>query len=345
MTRQPGDLTPRRAVHRWLDGRRSEMRDETRASYWYRLKLWAEWCESNGIETVGELDGWLVDSYYRDRSGDGIAPITLQSEMKTLKLFIEYLERIEAVEDGLAEKVPIPSVEQSDTTDDTKLATADAVALLRYYRDDPASRGTRGHALLELFWHSGARVGGIRALDVRDFYPEADLVDFRHRPKSGTPLKNGVDGQRPVGIPRTVTEVLETYLHDYRDDVHDDHGRAPLFTTGRGRPSVNTFRRVCYGVTFPCNCRECPHDRDPESCEFTEHNQESKCPSSRSPHQVRTGSITYQRDLGFPPEVVAERVNSSVPVIEQYYDKATARERLERRRRRFVQAMDIEDNA
>lgn len=345
MTKRPSELTPRRAVHRWLDGRRSEMREETRDSYWYRLKLWIEWCESNQIDTVGELDGWLIDSYYRDRSGDGIAPITLQGEMKTLKLVVEYLERIEAVDDGLAKKVPVPDVEQSDTTDDTKLATEDALCLLRHYRNDPADYGSRGHALLELFWHTGARVGGVRALDVRDFFPKEDLVEFRHRPDTETPLKNGVDGQRPVGFPTPVTRAIQTYIREYREDVHDEHGRAPLFTTGQGRPSVNTFRRVCYDTTFPCNCRECPHDRDPETCEYTRHNQQSKCPSSRSPHQVRTGSITYQRDLGFPPEVVAERVNSSVEVIEQYYDKATSRERLERRRRRFVQDMDIEDNA
>ena len=41
-------------------------------------------------------------------------------------------------------------------------------------------------------------------------------------------------------------------------------------------------------------------------------------------------SITWQRDLGFPPAVVAERVNSSIEVIEQYYDQQSALERLER---------------
>ncbi|QLG27721.1 hypothetical protein HUG10_09220 [Halorarum halophilum] len=56
----------------------------------------------------------------------------------------------------------------------------------------------------------------------------------------------------------------------------------------------------------------------------------SKCPSSRSPHKIRSGSITWQLNCGVPPEIVAERVNASVSTIKSHYDFATAEERWRR---------------
>lgn len=81
----PTDLTPREAVRRYLDGRRTELTDETVSSYYYRLKLFVEWCETNGIQSVDDLDGWTISQYKSARSGEGVAPSTLHNEMETLK--------------------------------------------------------------------------------------------------------------------------------------------------------------------------------------------------------------------------------------------------------------------
>jgi hypothetical protein len=42
--------------------------------------------------------------------------------------------------------------------------------------------------------------------------------------------------------------------------------------------------------------------------------------------------------------VVAERVNASLEVIEQYYDMASERERLENRRRPYLSNLEMTDN-
>jgi site-specific recombinase XerD len=335
----PRSLAPREAVNRFVNSKREEISKASAKSYRYRLKLFVEWCEGNGIAFVDDLDGWDFDTYENTRRGNDVAPSTLQNEMKTLRNFTKYLERIEVVEDGLHEKIHIPDVSRAAKSDDTMLTPDDGLALVRGFRNDPELYGRQSHALLELAWHTGARMGSLRALDLRDVYLEEQYVDFRHRPETGTPLKNGIGGERPVAFPDPVADVLDRYVEHHRRDRHDTNGREPLLSSMQGRPTKGTIRDWMYRATFPCHVRECPHGRDPVTCEFKEHNKASQCPSSRSPHQVRTGSITWQLDVGVPPEVVAERVNSSIDIIEQHYDKASAIERMNARRRPHIEKM------
>ncbi|MFB6103334.1 MAG: tyrosine-type recombinase/integrase [Haloplanus sp.] len=340
--RDPADLTPRKAVERYLRRRRADATPKSVKSWRYRLKLFVEWIEGIGLEHVDEIRPYDLDEYFELRSGR-VAPSTLEGEMFTLQSFVEYLEDLDAVDDGLSDAVRIPDVDAEDRSDSTSLAAEDAIPLLRWYRDGPR-RGSRAHAFLELAWHTGARQSGLRALDVRDVYPDERYVDFRHRPETGTGLKNKSAGERPVGIPAEVVDVVVEYIDGDRFDVEDEHGRAPLLASMRGRPSENTVRIWSYMATQPCLHTECPHGRERETCEWTEREHASKCPSSRSPHPIRTGSITWQRDIGLPESVVAERVDATVETIREHYDAATPRKRLERRRRQHLDQLNIDDD-
>ncbi|WP_232703173.1 tyrosine-type recombinase/integrase [Halobacterium wangiae] len=338
---RPEDLSPREAWQRYVDRRRPESTDHTATTLHYRLKQFVEWAEKQNIEAVSDLTGWTFENYETARAGDDIAPITLRNQMKTLRQFVRYLERIEAVDDGLSEKIHVPKIDASEKSSDTKLATPQARALLQYYRE--FEHGSRRHALLEVLWNVGCRLGAIRGLDARDYHSGEQYLEFRHRPGTGTPLKKKRNGERPVALSDPVTDALDAYLtRGERWDVHDDHGRRPLFASRLGRPSQNTVRVWTYMATLPCIHGECPHDRNPQHCEFTKRQEASKCPSSRSPHQVRTGSITWQLDSGVPPEVVAVRVNASPDTISQHYDKATPRERMEHRRRSYVDQLRLQ---
>ncbi|UWG46595.1 XerD/XerC family integrase [Halanaeroarchaeum sp. HSR-CO] len=306
----------------------------------YRLKLFVEWCQSVGIETVGELEPYDLDEYYELRSAE-VAPATLEGEMWTLKMYVEFLDDLGAVEDDLADAVRIPDLDPSDRSSDTKLGTDQAMALLRHYRNSDAY-GTRRHAILELAWFTGARQGGLRALDIRDVhFDDEPYVWFYHRPDTGSPLKNKLSGERPVGINEETAAVLERYIDRYRYDVHDDHGRQPLFASAQGRPTPNTFRIWTYMATLPCQYGPCPHGKDRQACQWTEYAHASKCPSSRSPHQIRTGAITWLLNRGWNPEDVAERVNASVKTIESHYDKADLDERRRRQQDRMETRRDL----
>jgi len=340
----------RDAIRRYLRRRKPDATDKSIEGWRYRLKLFAEWCEGVDIFRVGELQAYDLDEYYELRSAE-IAPVTLEGEMWTLSMFLEFLEDIDAVDDGLSDAVRIPDLDPSERSSDTKLATDDALALLNYYRNSD-QYGSRGHAFLELAWITGARQSGLRALDIRDVHlDEEPWVDFRHRPDTDTGLKNKLAGERPVALPEEVADVLRTYLQVYRHDVHDDHGRQPFLASRSGRPRENTLRNWSYLATQPCLHSECPHGKDREGCEWTNYHESSKCPSSRAPHHVRTGAITWMLNRGWPPEDVAERVNATVDTIETHYDKADLderrrrlRQRMEQRRRPLLDDLDITED-
>lgn len=340
--RDPETLPPSEAVERYLRRRRSDATDSSIQTWRYRLKLFVEWCQGVGIGTIGALRPYDLDEYFDLRAAK-TEPATLEGEMWTLKKFIEYCEQLGAVED-LVESVRIPDVDDEDRANEVRLDEEAALALIDYYRTDPAVYGQRQHALLELAWYTGARMGGLRALDLRDVHLDDDYLVFAHRPESATPLKNKVRGERPVAIPASVSDVLERYVEYHRHDVHDDAGRQPLLASTRGRPGTNTIRVWSYLATEPCLHSPCPHGKERETCEWTQYAHASKCPSSRSPHQIRTGSITWQLNIGIPPEIVSERVNATLDVIEQHYDKESPRERMERRRRPYIDRMETHDD-
>jgi site-specific recombinase XerD len=348
--RDPTKIPVRDAVERYLRRRRSDATAASVKSYKYRLKLFVEWCEGVGADRVGDLSGYDLDEYYELRSAK-TAPSTLHNEMSTVRKFAEFLESLEAVDDGLADRVRVPTVDKEDNVDETRLKTEDAIPLLQYYRNDPGAFGTRAHALLELAWMTGARQGGLRALDIRDVYLEDNFIEFRHRPDTGPPLKNKIDGERPVAIPAETSDALDRFIQQHRHDVHDDHGRQPLLASARGRPGEGTVRDWTYLATQPCLHSPCPHGKERDTCEWTKYKRATNCPSSRSPHQVRTGSITWQLNIGIPPAVVADRVNATVDTIRQHYDQATTenrlrrrRERMERDRRGFINEIELTES-
>ena len=113
----------------------------------------------------------------------------------------------------------------------------------------------------------------------------------------------------------------------------DEHGREPLLATSYGRACKTTIRRYCYQYMRPCVIgQECPHDRDPETCEATNDGEFSKCPSNANLHAIRRGSITNHLNSDVPETAVGDRANVSQRVLEMHYDQRTEKEKMEQRR-------------
>jgi hypothetical protein len=136
---------------------------------------------------------------------------------------------------------------------------------------------------------------------------------------------------------------MNDYLETERHDVHDEDGKRPLLASVNGRASENAVRSWMYLATQPCLHSECPHGKERESCEWVDYSKGSQCPSSRSPHQVRTGSITWQLNREMPIEAVANRVNTSVRVLKRHYDQPSDLEELEERRRQHIDRLGFDN--
>jgi len=62
-----------------------------------------------------------------------------------------------------------------------------------------------------------------------------------------------------------------------------------------------------------------------------------------SPHPVRSGSIMWQLNRGLRADVVAERVNASVDVIDRYYDKVNQLDEFRERRAHHLDKLGFDD--
>lgn len=337
----PDDLPLSDAVDRWIRKRESNSTERTIRGYENRLNQFVKWCDENDITTVSELNAWVLDEYQLALADEGLAPTTIKSRLSTLRLFVDYLAVLELIPEELPDAIDVPNLSRQEERNEERLDPEIARQALTYFRDRRAHYGTPMHAFLELAWHTGARMGSIRGLDLSDFDRDRQAVRFQHRPSTDTPLKNKNSGERWVGLSDPVCEVLRFYTARERYDRRDDHGREPLFATRQGRASYTTLRAWSYQATQPCLWMECPHGRRPDTCEWTKRAKRSKCPSSRSPHMIRTGSITWQLNQGYPIEWVAERVNASISVIKHHYDQATLEEEFERRRQYDETSLDI----
>lgn len=335
------DISPTEAAERFIARRRSQNTATTVRSYTNRLREFVHWADENDVETMRDLDGWWLDEYARHLESTGNAPSTVKGKMTALSQLLQYCASIEVVDDDLPDKIEVPKLSKDEETSDQKLDADDARKLLQFYRDSVRHRATIPHVVLELMWHVGGRISCFRALDLEDWKPDERKLEFRHRPP--TRLKDGEEHERNVVVSETVADVLDHWIERERPRKRDENGRKPLFATTHGRASGGTLRCWAYQVTQPCIHVACPHSRRRETCKYTERVHSSKCPSSRGPHAIRTGSITWQLNNGLSYVKVAKRVAASPETIRRYYDKPDLDEELARRLP-HTQNLDIEQS-
>ena len=321
-------LAPADAVEMYVSHRETELSEKSLQNHRYRLDAFVEFCQERGITNLNDLTGRDLHRF-RTWRGDGISVMTLRGNLATLRVFLEFCASIDAVEPGMREKVVLPEVDREDESRDVKLDESRAEAIL-----DHLSRfeyASREHVIMAVLWHTGVRLGTLRALDVSDFDAEAPALTVRHRPETGTPLKNGSAAERSIAVGESYAEVIQDYIDHTRLRAEDSHGRAPLISSSQGRLSESSIRLTVYKWTRPCMVADCPHDEDPESCKFATFRHVSGCPSARSPHDARKARVTKYRNDGVPRGVVSDQLNASEDVLDKHYDRASEREKADRR--------------
>jgi site-specific recombinase XerC len=297
-----------------------------------------ETTESVTSEDVKRYRKWRKhDSLSRD---EPLADSTLSDDMYLFREFVEHL-----VEHGMAparfEKcVEIPEIdyENGDGVEKKKLDPELAKAALEYLRT--YEYADVEHVVMELLCQSGPRKGGLHGRDVDDFDYEAGVLTYEH--SELTPLKNDEKSEREVTIYGQTLEIVHDYLKHQRPSVTDEEGDEPLLTKGDGRISSSALQKTAYKWTRPCAVGlECPHGRNPDECEPAQKNSSAyHCPSSRAPHQIRTGYITDQRNRGVSSDAIEQRCDVSARVQKKHYDHPEASEERERFEDEFGNAED-----
>ena len=328
-------LEPAVAVEMYLDERRSELSEKSIQNHKYRLKEFVEYCAHNDIENLNCLTGRDLHHFRHWRSGD-VNTVTLRTHLSTLRVFLEFCARIDAVEEGMREKVMLPELKNGEDAREVQLGVDRARAVLEHL--DRYEYASRSHVIVAI------RLGTLRAFDVEDFDAEGGALEVRHRPEEDTRLKNGQAAERSIAVGPYFEQVIGEYIQNSRHPVEDDYGRKPLITSRYGRLSESPIRETIYKFTRPCVTGSCPHDRDPDTCEAMNPKRASECPSSRSPHGVRRGSITHHLREGTPEEVVSDRMNVSSEVLERHYDQRTEGEKREVRREFLSKMWEADSN-
>ncbi|SDJ86500.1 Site-specific recombinase XerD [Halovenus aranensis] len=328
-------IDPGTALEMYLADRDAELAESTIASHQRRLSLFVQWCDENDIESLSELTPRDLHEFRVWRQQgirvDGVAPDTLRSALVTTRLFLRWAAGINAVDPNIPELIEVPDSVAKRSRDEM-LEPERAEQLLEHL--ETYEWASAGHVIIELLYRTGMRAGSLRALDVGDYNREEQHLALRHRPETGTPLKNKRDGERLVALQLKTCRILDDWIEDRRPDV-EDNGRIPMIATAQGRRSRNSLRRITYYSTLPCHYGECPHDKDPDECEWTGWRTAMKCPSSRSTHPIRRGAITHHLRKGVPVNAISLRADVTPDIIEKHYNQMTEREAMEARREYF----------
>lgn len=323
-------VSPREAARYFIENRKEEVREDTIRGNRPALKRFATWCEEHDKDLT-QLTGLDIQQYYDDLRNDDTdyAKTTLRNYMGVVRLFLRFLERLDVAPDDISEKVHTPTLEKTDRVRNTEIDPERVQQIVDWL--DTYDYAGRDHIIMLLLWRCGMRIGGLHSLDVEDVQElEGDpVLNLRHRPETGTKLKNGVDGERPVNLAQHTVQAVQDYIEHKRIDREDEYGRNPLITTENGRIDKSVIRAICYKWTCPqytgvgtCSCDGRPNQDEAKNCE-----------ASVSPHVIRSASITYWRSRDVPVDIVSDRKDVSPDVIEQHYDRRTKEGKAVQRRK------------
>lgn len=323
MTQGLEPLEPERGIELYLRQRQDDAADSTIRAHRGRLKHFVRWCEQEGIDNLNDLTGRRLYEFRLWRREDGdLNTTSVRTQLSTLRAFVKFLETIDAVPHNLHEDISLPALKEGEGVRDVMLEADRAKEILSHLaRFEYASRR---HVILDVLWKTGMRTGALHSLDVEDLDTEKQALHIRHRPDTGSSLKNGNRGERMVAVSDESLQLIEDWISHNRPDSTDEYGRNPLMATDAGRMAKGSIRKSVYRVTRPCAING--------DCCGKKGQFPSKCPKSQSPHALRRGSITYHLKEDVPKQVVSDRTNVSPDVLDEHYNEMTHEEQMEQRR-------------
>jgi hypothetical protein len=319
-------ILPREAIKWYIDHRRDEVRMPTRRKHESSLGTFVDWTDEVSIEDMNELGGRRLMAYKTWlKTESDLATISLNGNLAILQRFLRFCER------SRPSRRTSPTGPRSRTSRRRRKSTTrsrQTTKLSRFRHTTGNSSmppAVRSSSISSPRWVSTRRSLWDRSRGLRagqTGHPSSSRT--KGAEEYGTPLKNGPDGERIINISDQLRDFIVDYVEQIRDDVFDQYGRRPLFTTANGRPSTATIRRDFYKMSRPCEYSGgCPHDREIAECDAAKNANAADCPSRFSTHPLRKWAIMSQLNAGVPKELLSDRVDVSVPVLDKHYDQRT----------------------
>jgi integrase len=170
---------------------------------------------TEGIHNLNDLTGRRLYEYRLWRKEDGdLNTTSVRTQLSTLRAFIRFCETIDAVPDNLYEDTSLPALKEGEGVRDVMLEASRAEDILSHLRR--FEYASARHVVLEVLWKTGMRTGALHSLDVEDIDAEKRALHLRHRPETGTSLKNGNRGERMVAISEETLQLLQDWIEHSR---------------------------------------------------------------------------------------------------------------------------------
>lgn len=343
-------VTAQELLDLYLQDQRPDMNGSTARSHRSRLSFWVEWFEDETdykyVDEINRTDilqfkqwRFVTEEDAKDDDNDLTeddihATITISTQMDTLRRLLHWGERYDLLEDDLHVAAESPDTDDSDDIAHRYVDpqhVKDALDYLQTYE-----WGQRQTVVLALCWETAMRRSAVVALDVEDWNRPDDgdkgYLTIRSRPEQGTRLKNDDGGERDVAVRAEIADIIDAWIDGPRPVVTDDHGREPLITTQHGRISEGCVQTDIYDALKPERIgEECSCEPTDGTCHANGKSDAYRCEDSEGPHAVRSTSITYHLNQGWPLQYVSDRADCSEKTIRKHYDEATQQEQMERR--------------
>jgi site-specific recombinase XerD len=243
-------IRPDEAVELYLADRQNELAKATQYAHSSRLGHFIRWCDEQDIDNLNELTGRTLHRYRLWRRADGdLAPPTEKSQMDTLRVFIRWCGTIDAVPTDLWSKVVSPSLADGENSRDVMIDSEVADGILDYL--STYEYASELHVTFLLMWHALLRRGAVHTLDVDDYDPQEMSLGVRHRPETGTPIKDKHNGERFIALSAETCSVLDAWIADRRPDTVDKYGRIPCFLPPKVGHTSPRYRPTCIQSRAP----------------------------------------------------------------------------------------------
>lgn len=125
-------LSPEEGAKRFLEHHKPSVRNSSYRNAKHRLSVFLEWCDKEDCENLNNLSGRDLAEFVSWRQPQ-VAPITVQKQLSTVRQALRWWADIEAVEEGLAEKLHAPKLPDGAESKEVFLDPQHAKAALEYF--------------------------------------------------------------------------------------------------------------------------------------------------------------------------------------------------------------------